>query len=88
MRKLTQQEAKELIRQAWLDVEKYGYGSYRFGQSVHNLIPTEISKQYEIWIDSPTGRKIFNGYVKDVDFYYEQNCDIVLEKFFKFFVEE
>lgn len=29
MKKLTQIEATELIKRAWLDVEKYGKGSYR-----------------------------------------------------------
>ena len=79
MKKLTQTEANELIRLAWLDVERYGKGTYRFGQSLWNLIPNEILFHNQ---DTPY------ACLSDADFFYEQNCDTVLEKFYKYYVED
>lgn len=84
MQKLNQQEAQDLIKKTWEMVALHTLGSYRFGQSLWNLIPNEILKQY--WKDSPFG--LDSGWAKDVDFFYEQNPDIVIAKFYKFFVED
>jgi hypothetical protein len=82
MNKLTKDEAQSLFIKAWKDVEKYSLGSYRFGQSLWNLIPNDIietMKDFDQWGDY--------GFT-DVDccFYYEPNSDIVIEKFYKYFV--
>lgn len=84
MQKLTQSEAKDLIEKAWKQVSEHTLGSYRFGQSLWNLIPEDILKQY--WKDSPFG--LDSGWVRDVDFFYERNSDIALAKFYQYFVED
>lgn len=79
MQKLTQQQASELISRAWKQVSEQNLGSYRFGQSLWDIIPPVITLQY--W-------NVGSGYLHQVDFYYEQNTDIVIEKFYKYFVED
>lgn len=76
MSKFTQSEAQELVKQAWSDVYTHHLGSYRFGQALSNLIPCGL---------------LFDPIIireAESDFYYEQNPDIVMEKFYKFYVEE
>lgn len=74
MNKLTQQEAQDLITKAWKMVSDQNLGSYRFGQSLYNLIPYD-----------PTSPSIEDT---DADFFYEPDPDIVIEKFYKYFVED
>ena len=74
MKKLTQSEAKELVKQAY--IYTHHLGIQRFGQALSNLIPCGL---------------LFDPIVireAESDFYYEQNPDIVMEKFYKFYVEE
>ena len=82
--KLNQIQAAELVKQAWLDVEKYGMGSYRFGQSLWNRIPMRILSQY-VDIGEVSGYPC--GYKTEVDFFYIRDSDVVMEKFYKYFVE-
>lgn len=84
MQKLNQKEAQELIKKAWEMVAEHTLGSYRFGQSLWNLIPEHILKQY--WKDSPFG--LDSGWVREVDFFYERDSDVALAKFYRFFVED
>lgn len=77
MSKLTQEEATVLIAQAWKDVSKHTLGSYRFGQALWNLIPDDLFDEIIVK----------DGYNSMVDFYYEPNSDIVVEKFYRYFVE-
>ena len=78
MKKLTQQEASDLIQKAWQEVAEYTLGSYRFGQALWNLIPNELSLEY--WQEG-------YGY-GDVDFFYEPDSNIAAENFYKYFVED
>ena len=84
MQKLTPSEAQDLIKKAWEMVAENTLGSYRFGQSLWNLIPNEILKQY--WKDSPFG--VDSGWMQDVDFYYEQDLDTVIDRFYRYFVKD
>lgn len=84
MQKLTNLEAQDLIKKAWEGVSQRNLGQYRFGQSLWNLIPNEILKQY--WKDSPFG--VDSGWVREVDFFYERDADIALAKFYQHFVED
>lgn len=87
MNKLTQQEAQDLIQKAWQMVTEHHLGGYRFGQALWNLIHNDLQEPYALWVDTSIGR-IFEGYQKDVDFFYWQDSDKVTETFYKYFVEE
>lgn len=71
MTKLTQQEATALIEQAWKMVVDHNLGSYRFGETLWHLLPKQV------W------------YVENSQdiLLYEPNSDIVVEKFYRHFVE-
>ncbi len=77
MIKFTQQEASNLITKA--SYQKAQYPMLRFGQSLWLLIP---NKRLQLYIG--------NDYFYDpaVDFFNETDYDVVLEKFYKYFVEE
>lgn len=77
MLKLTQLEAVKVLIEA--EKDKAEYPQLRSGQSVWNNIPNEYLLQY-----------VANdyGYDREVDFFEETDYDIVLNKFFKYFVEE
>lgn len=83
MNKLTQQEAKDLVEQAWEEVFRHNLGSYRFGQVLWSLIPDELHSS--VFTDTEE----ILGWTKKVsaDFYYEPDSNIATEKFYKYFVE-
>lgn len=72
MKKLTQQEANDLVVEAWRLVKEYESAKYRFGQALYNLLPEELYKHY---------------HMTAYDFFYWSNSDQVLESFYKYFVE-
>lgn len=79
MLKLTKQQANDIITKATQAVVLGISYNYRLGQSIWNNIPNEYLRQY---IDNTY------GYDRNIDFFYEKDDDIALEKFYKYFVEE
>lgn len=79
MQKLTSSEAQDLIKKAWEMVAQHTLGSYRFGQALQNLIPDEVLFNNE---DTPY------ACLSESNFYYEQDPDAVIVKFYKWFVED
>ena len=75
MKKLTQQEASELIQKAWREVDKYTLGSYRFAECLWYLIPEDLFSY--VFVDTKDS----------LDFCYEPDSNIATEKFYKYFVE-
>lgn len=76
--KLTKLEAEQLTVWATKAVGKYR--GYRFGQALWDEIPLPLLHQYQ--------HPEFLGYPEDVDFFYEKDNTVALEKFYKYFVEE
>lgn len=66
--KLSQQQAQTFITQAWIDVELYKTSSYRFGQSLWNLLPKGVT---------------LHIHATKEDWFYEKNPHIVIEKFYR-----
>ena len=75
MKKLTQQEARDLIEQAWEKVSRHTLGSYRFAECLWYLIPEELFSY------------VFVDVEDSLDFCYEPDSNIATEKFYKYFVE-
>lgn len=79
MKKLTQQEASDLIQKAWEEVSRHTLGSYRFGQVLYNLLPEDM---HSFWRNISA-----DNFYCEPDFYYEPDSNIATEKFYKYFVE-
>lgn len=69
---LTREEADKLVNEAWNIVANHTLGSYRFGRTLHHLLPLELVKHF----NRP-----------DHNFYCWQDSDKVLEVFYKYYVE-
>lgn len=67
MQRLSQVQAGNLINQAWNDVRKYHLSKFGFGQSLFNLLPTDICHHI-------VGT--------DMDFFHQANDEKALEMFY------
>ena len=89
MKKLTQQEAQDLIELVKSQLKVHPYTYLRFGQHLWNSIPKEMLEYYIVYEHFLYSDKLIPiGYQEDVDFFYWQDFDKVTEAFFKYFVQE
>jgi hypothetical protein len=85
--KLTQQEAKLVLNEAYRLKAEYTYAHSRLGQSLWWTTTSENSKlihhlaqKFEFILHSFT--------IQGIDFYYEPDDNKTLEKFYEHFVEQ
>lgn len=88
MKKLTKQEASDLIQKAWQDVSTYNLGSWRFGGCLWaNLLERCTCKLWSL--EKEVFQEFYETCLKHKDnLAFEPNSDIATEKFYKLFVEE
>jgi len=80
LNKLTQQEARFIIQDAWKEVVKSNYGMYRYGECLMNSLTN--------YVGSDNVHKYGVDALVCDSYHYAANCDVVMNKFYEDFVEE